>query len=356
LLGLWLSFGTGDKMATGDILEDVSGDRYWELPDGRFLRLGNRRLWEIPAVLLGQPVGAHSVGFLSLEYDDPPWPKKDSIWLTPEREAVTILGVKQETRTVYYQLGESIEHLELFKFRATFFEEPSQTILQKIRFLLNKSRDSGCSQAEAEAAAQKAQQLLTQYRLQEADLPNPGQAVEEVNQDETPFHVAAHRAVWTSTLASNLCDLNGCRYYYHTLPGDWVKEIPQKIQYFLVGTASDRAIVQELFKHFILLIEQARKSASQGYGRTWANNFRLGMVTALSKRMEAGHHVAMTAATSTAIVRLDERQIKVKSWEEENLEFGKPVQLNKNYCKDRTAWQQGYSIGSSVPLPWQQAE
>jgi hypothetical protein len=338
-----------------DILEDTSGDRYLELPDGRFLRLGNRKIWEIPTVLLGEPRGeTRSVGCLSLEYEDPPWPKKDSIWLTQEREPVTVMGVNQETRTVYYQLGEDIEHLELFKFRGAFIEEPSQTILLKVRLLLNKSRDPGCSQPEAEAAAQKAQQLLTQYRLQEADLPNPGQEVEGIHEDEIPLHVAPHRAVWISKLVSSLCDLNGCRYYYTTstsIPNMLLGGRVQEIGYILVGTASDRAIVRELFKHFVLLIEQAKEAANQGYGRTWTNNFRLGMVTALSKRMKAGHHVAVAAATSTAIVRLDERQERVKSWTEENLDLGKGSQLNKSYAQDRTAWQQGYSVGSSIPLP-----
>jgi hypothetical protein len=167
------------------------------------------------------------------------------------------------------------------------------------------ARDRGATVHEAAAAAAAAQRMITQHRLNTAELDEERGEQEHVlvGHDDPDWN----RRIWRAHILNALSWTNGCMTYR------------LKSQLFLVGRPADCATVRYLFELFTREIETlcdawARKRRRPP-GRDGRHAFKAGAAHALEERIVAAHHQEIEAARnrahagvrgSVSLVRIDQ--------------------------------------------------
>jgi len=203
-------------------------------------------------------------------------------------------------------------------------------VLDKVRKLLRLSTSS--NPHEAANAAAKAQALIDAHHLSDALLSLSGEAPaqpEEPVEDmgrygaDAALAGAARRARWTVQLASDVARANGCRIY---LMGGAVH---------LVGRRSDAETVRYLYAYLAREIDRLALAAGRGLGRTWGNNFRLGAVESVGRRLrehkersqrearEAAPNAAALVLVNQALATIQARGASVQSWMDTHMKLRK---------------------------------
>jgi hypothetical protein len=213
---------------------------------------------------------------------------------------------------------------------------------------------------EAALAAQRAQELMDRWDIEAGMLdttsaPEP----EETIQGETEMVPRAGRkVVWKGIMASHLAKANGCKAFWRTEPGG--------VRLVIVGRPSD---VQETGYVFALLcktVDTLARRDCKGLGVTWANSFRLGVVTAVGEKLREARRVVVEdmrrehAGNPLALVRLDQSLAKIdrKLTDVGDYLRGAGIRLNKGrptVSRSAMAHQQGYSVGRREVDPSNQA-
>jgi hypothetical protein len=169
--------------------------------------------------------------------------------------------------------------------------EQSDDLLDRVRKLLAKAEDEGCTPAEAEALTGKAAELIARYGIDRARLgalhpetDSPGDRVFDL---DNPW--AAVKAHLLSGLAAALrCE---CVLVTRPSPGSRVH---------VFGYRSDLERADILFTS--LLVQMARALAAQpvpaagGRAKAWRRSWMLGYATAVVARVRAAEDSAATAA------------------------------------------------------------
>src|ERR1700678_654884 len=182
-------------------------------------------------------------------------------------------------------------------------------LLDRVRKLLAKAEDEGCSAAEAEALTAKAAELMARYGIDRARLgalhPESDRPGDRVFDLDNPW--AAVKAHLLSGLAAALrCQ---CILLSRPSPGTRVH---------VFGYKSDLERADILFTS--LLVQMARALAAQpvpaagGRAKGWRRSWMLGYATAVVARVRAAEDTAAAeadadggpvAGTSTALVLAD---------------------------------------------------
>lgn len=201
--------------------------------------------------------------------------------------------------------------------------------MRKVASLLKLANSNNAN--EAALAAQRAQEIMDKFHLDSAMLDIDGGA--KVEPDEpivnfgskgAPLYEANKRSTWRWRLAQEIALANGCRIY---LTGGSIQ---------IVGRPSDADTVRYLFAYLMKEVDRLADRESRGCGRTWANNFRLGVVDTIGEKMkEAAQHVREAARqearaannpnalvrVNTAIERVAAKSIAVDKWIKENMKL-----------------------------------
>lgn len=203
-------------------------------------------------------------------------------------------------------------------------------VLAKVQKLLRLATSSNAN--EAALAAAKAQELIDKHQLaatllaMDAVEPMKGLDDEPIIDFEkagAPLDAAKKLDRWRGSLASAVARSNACRIYYSG------SEIG------LVGRPSDAETVRYLYGYLSREVERLATESGQGMGRTWRNNFRLGVVETIHKKLyeqrrkfESETRAEARAAGSTALARIDralatidKRGESVDAWVKSNLKL-----------------------------------
>ena len=114
-------------------------------------------------------------------------------------------------------------------------------VLDKVKGLLSKTVEAGATHEEAASAANVAQQLITKYRLEIAELDSDD---DEISAHKLPLFAGQRIITWRSDLAYWICEFNGCRPIY--------RKHKDQVVLTIIGRPGDVAIVRYLFD--ILLV------------------------------------------------------------------------------------------------------
>jgi len=229
----------------------------------------------------------------------------------------------------------------------------SAGIIHRINSLLNKTVEKGCTVAEAATAANIAQQLLTQHRLTVADLSANGESYEDIHNKEALFS-GMRRIHWKDKLANCLTTVNGCMAYVDTVPVYDRGQMRRKNKVYcrIIGRNSDIQICTYFFNYLEREIETLCKAAmkrGEGTGKTWSNSFKNGASDAICNRLrEANQDVKTSAANSTALVKLENRDEAVSKWAEDNLKLKNAPEKTVRYS--RSGYASGKIAGNNVNL------
>ncbi len=232
-----------------------------------------------------------------------------------------------------------------------------ESIVAKVQKLLRLSQSSNAN--EASLAAAKAQELIDRHQL-DATLLALDQAEPMTGLDDEPIVDFAKAGApldaqkrldrWRGALASVVARQNGCRIYFSG--GDIA----------LVGRPSDAETVRYLYGYLSREVERLATEHGKGMGRSWRNNFRLGVVDAISdklyqerRRFEHDVRTEARAESSTALMRvdralatIDQRGQDVAAWVKSNLKLYSHGSSATSY--NHTAREAGRKAGKQLAV------
>lgn|GEM_PF-3816110 len=220
---------------------------------------------------------------------------------------------------------------------------------------------------EAAAAAAKAQELMLQYRINQAGVDAQSESREII---EIILHGLTERdgratriATWKLQIAKTVAESNGCTTYYTI--GSSIKG---------VGRESDLQIVKYLFEYVEAQVETLCKAASKlqrdttprwdkSQGRVYANNFKLGAASTIQARLDSSlkqlketqYKAACAGNDATALVRLDAAFSSLAAHRKEAESFLKEnhprlFTVKKRFIKDADGWDDGKRAGEHIDL------
>lgn len=202
-------------------------------------------------------------------------------------------------------------------------------VIDKVRKLLRLAESPNAN--EAAAAAAKAQSLIDEHNLSTALLAldgaentQPDEEIEDFGAKGAPLDAQPVLHRWRATLAGTIARANSCRIYNNH--GSLA----------LVGRPSDAETVRYLFAYLAREVERLCEKDGRGCGRTWRNNYRLGVVDTIMRKLHAERvrfkeeqrKLAGASMDSQALVRLNQALVKVEkrgddvqAWIKQNLKL-----------------------------------
>lgn len=184
----------------------------------------------------------------------------------------------------------------------------NESVINKIKGLLSKTVDNGCTVEEAAASFAVAQKFLEKFRLTLADVESYEVDEPIENFGDMSGEWTERLSDWKSSLANALAINNFCRVYLWT---SYVGRKQSRKSVKIIGRKSDVEITNYLFVFMSNEIERLCKIEQKrtgGYGKTWSNSFKLGAVAAISAKLATAKKEARLGAASNSIIKLDTRQ------------------------------------------------
>lgn len=198
--------------------------------------------------------------------------------------------------------------------------------LQKAVKLLRLSQSSNPN--EAALAASKAQEIIDRYQIESTALNLDGQAPDEPIKDfnADPLEPGRKLDSWKWRLFLVIGKANGCKGYLSGRGGIAV-----------VGRPSDVATVRYFFAWLVQEVNRLAERDCRGNGRTYANNYRHGVIDTLGQRLNAQRRetqeqmrkeielmpeVAQSLALvrlNSAIAQVEKRETQAADWMKANL-------------------------------------
>jgi hypothetical protein len=228
-------------------------------------------------------------------------------------------------------------------------------IIDKVRKLLELAKSDNVN--EAGNAAAVAQELMSRHAISEAALNIKADADEDIEVDVLDAPTGSQLQTWKGHLGMAVCEVNQCKCFK---TGPVLK---------IIGRPSDADKVRYLFSYIAREIDRLmiRESSLRGSpGRVWNNNFRLGAVAEVSKRLrkadnqarasmrkeaDAGDSMGTGAALvriNNALTKIDEVRRNVTMYGKINLNLRKGTHSNSRYdAEGRSA---GMRAGASIDL------
>lgn len=228
-------------------------------------------------------------------------------------------------------------------------------IIDKVRKLLWLAESPNAN--EAALAAAKAQQLIDEHNLSAALLSldggasaEPDEPIEDFYRKGAPLDSQPRLETWRDRLATVVARANGCRTY---AVGGTIA---------IVGRPSDADAVRYLFAYLAHEIQRLCDRDGKGCGRTWRNNYRIGVVDTVHKKLSAERErfkqeARETASDSTALVRVNTALARVEQRGSDVAAWLKSPAGVKLYSRsapasafDRAAREAGRKAGESIRI------
>jgi len=223
-------------------------------------------------------------------------------------------------------------------------------ILDKIRKLLAKA-DGALTQAEAEAFAAKAQELLVKHKLGMSDVERASEEAEDpightlFDPDNYPgLRWKSRRVLWEERLAGVVAECHFC--LLNVLPGSNLLTF--------IGRESDRKIAAYLYAMLARTAQQLAEKEYRIYARLhnergwrvppgFKASFYTGFTHAIAQRLQAARKAA-SAGTSIVLV-MDPR---VREYQEQR--SGGEAKSLQDGAQNRAGIASGYEAGKSASL------
>jgi len=227
-------------------------------------------------------------------------------------------------------------------------------ILDRVRKLLELAKSDNVHEAGNAAAA--AQDLMSRHSISEAMLDVSPDQDEMIDSDILFAETGAQMPTWKLLLGSCIAEVNQCKAF----------QSGSTLQ--IIGKPSSAATVRYLFMYIAREIDrlcdfEARNRGAPG--RTWSNNFRLGAVSEVSRRLreaDAAARAAMkreayegdTNGTGVALMRinnaltkLDEQKLAVEVYGKTRFRL-RTMKRSARY--DHSARDAGKRAGATIDL------
>ncbi len=193
-----------------------------------------------------------------------------------------------------------------------------ETILRRIRKL--RALKESPNVHEAAVAAEKMQELIDTYKIEEALLIDEADEVpEEITRRKIYEFKGVRVTTWVLELAGAICRANGCKCYYLTgCKFRYGKERIRPGKISAAGTPSDLETATALLEWLVDEVERLYKEEKpegfdRGEGKAWANSFRNGAVVTIRRRLleaqERARKIAKNKAKLEALHSVADQEI-----------------------------------------------
>lgn len=220
-----------------------------------------------------------------------------------------------------------------------------QEAIEKVAKLMRLAKSS--NEHEAALAAQRAQEIMTRFKIESISLNADDSKKADDNDNEPimdfgrdPLFKGAHaRTTWRVRLAGAIAEQNQVKIY---LGHESI---------CLVGRPSDCATVRYIFAWMQSELLRLSNEKTKGYSSSYGNAWRNGCVATIAERLRKANSEAFGAArqeangalalvrVNNAIARIERRQQAVVSWMQANLN------LNKGRARPGVRDHGGYEAG-----------
>ncbi len=216
-----------------------------------------------------------------------------------------------------------------------------EKILERIRKLLALGTSTNIN--ESAQAVAMANRLMEQHEITQAMLSVNTEPEEPIRAWEDPLDAEPY-ASWRGRLAVILAKANRCE----------VIKLRAGIQ--IIGRASDSNAARYLFAYCVR--ETNRLAAYfKGNGKTWLNNYRLGVVDTIDRklteesaalRQEMRANAVDPAAMERGIVKVDERAVAVQKYMK--VKYPKLRQVHSSHVVHQNARDVGRRDGEKISM------
>lgn len=229
-----------------------------------------------------------------------------------------------------------------------------ETIILKIKNLLKLAENEGSTPGEAAAAMGRAQRLMDLHKIDVAMAEDfeADEKDEEIRAWEDPLDTMNGRTLptWLGRLAMVVARANGCYVYQSWSNGRKTLRI--------VGGAGDATTARYFYRWLRRQVDEMA-GAYAGNGRTWINNWRLGVIEEINRRLVEAKKAAADEARASrtggelvvvenAIAKVEQRSNEVQVWAQRKLGLRGGGRRSSRY--DGGAREQGRRDGARVNL------
>lgn len=177
-----------------------------------------------------------------------------------------------------------------------------EDVISKVRKLYALA-EANANENEAAVAVAAAEKLLQQYRLSRAEVEAHSDVQAEIpTEDAEPVETYTSRVpVWQQVLVGTLASHYGCVIYQ--------ARSSKQTAIRIVGCPSDVRLFRVQYDRVKAQIDRLTLKNGLGRGRSFCDSYRKGLVVVVHERLIAMRAEVRQAATSTALVKLDEREV-----------------------------------------------
>ena len=214
----------------------------------------------------------------------------------------------------------------------------SNTVIEKIKKILAKTIESGCTPEEAATAAAMASKLMEQHQIDMADLVEKGEKILDPIAYEL-FYEGQRVDSWIACLANAIGPAFCC-----------IVVIAKGRGLGVYGRPDNREAFKVTFEYLKAAVHKGGTNCcpSHIHGRTWVQSYGLGASQKVFERATEERKVLAAQAAAgnkNALMLIDEAGLVKCHVADMNLkESGRTPQVNAN------AWQRGYVDGDKLNL------
>lgn len=230
----------------------------------------------------------------------------------------------------------------------------TQEAIDKARKLLALAA-SNTNPNEAATAAARAQEILDRHKLSAAMLEAEDPTIKEAVDFGEPLDEMKKVSTWKWSLAKSIADANSCRVYISLSGMVIAGEMKSAIK--IVGRPSDVAKTKYLYLYLVSETDRLTKVNGKGKGKTWCNNYRLGINDAVHERLNGVMTTIVESMKESSIdsEKVDQALMVIDNHKNEVDRFVKEYVGNMRSVKapfrgDGNARQTGYQHGQKIAL------
>ena len=220
---------------------------------------------------------------------------------------------------------------------------PTDKVLSRVRKLLALAESPNVH--EAASAAARAQELISQHRLEAVleaeDAAATRDAADPIGQETLETSKRLRR--WKTVLAGGLARANGCIAFTRSAGG-------RNVALVLAGRTSDREAFHALWEWLVTTLTWLSASHGGGKGKRWHDDFRVGAALEVVQRLEAAARPEAGSIPAEALVRartaLAAQEARMEQYARAELDLrpGRSLRVDPN------AYAAGRAAGSTLDL------
>jgi Protein of unknown function (DUF2786) len=213
--------------------------------------------------------------------------------------------------------------------------------ITKIRALMEKTIENGCTPEEAEAASAKVSELMEQYHIADSDVMG---SHDKNKRGEVMFKYG-HSEPWTQSLASTVGRMTGCFILYgYRYAAFYGTEVAVDAAVYTMNNLQEQA-AKMAFAYWTKV-----KDAHSPHDRGWViRDYRLGIVHGIRNRVfEQQSQNTDGAGSKTGLVVINDALEKAKEYAATLTKWTSTSRSRGTTVRDGTAYYQGQDDSAGV--------